>query len=292
MPYYKRELEELDVMDDFMFNAITTDEEVREPFCKLMLSVFLQRDIGNIRITAQRVIPGLSPRFRGIRMDVEVDEDSSSENNLPDMNIYDIEPHIHNDIDLFRHNRFYQAKIDSKGLKSGERNFNKLPNLYVITILNEDPFGYDYMMYRVRNRCEEVPEAEYEDGLTYIYFYTGGSKGGSDDIQSMLKYFKHSTEENVTNEITRKLHDYVGRVKIQPEVRDAYMTFEDKIYYERKEEARTTIVECICVILKDKGTLSDSIITRLNNEKNIDVLKAWLKLAAKVDSIDDFIKQM
>lgn len=156
------------------------------------------------------------------------------------------------------------------------------------------------MMYRVRNRCEEVPEAKYEDGLTYIYFYTGGSKGGSDDIQSMLKYFKHSTEENVTNDITRKLHDYVGRVKIQPEVRDAYMTFEDKIYYERQEAAKeatetatiNTKIEDICELLEDIGSIPKEIADKLNAENNIETLKTWHKLAAKVNSIDEFIKQM
>ena len=105
------------------------------------------------------------------------------------------------------------TKIDSRYLKSGERDFSKLPNLYVITILNYDPFGYDYMMYNVCNQCKEVPELEYEDGLYYIYFYTDGTKGGTPEIKAMLNYIKESTQENVTNEATRKIHDYANKVK-------------------------------------------------------------------------------
>lgn len=50
MAYTKRSLEELNIMDDFLLNAVTTDEEVGEPFCREILSVLLQREIGTIRI--------------------------------------------------------------------------------------------------------------------------------------------------------------------------------------------------------------------------------------------------
>ena len=64
-----------------------------------------------------------------------------------------------------KHNRFYQAKIDSRNLSSGEKDFSNLPNLFVIMITDYDPFGYDYMMYTVHNKCEEILQLEYEDGI-------------------------------------------------------------------------------------------------------------------------------
>lgn len=93
--------------------------------------------------------------------------------------VYDLEPHLQKDVHLPRHNRFYQAKIDSRYMKSGDDDFARMPNLYVITITNFDPFGYDYMMYQISNQCREVPELSYEDGLQFIYFYTKGKKGGT-----------------------------------------------------------------------------------------------------------------
>lgn len=288
MAYTQRSLEELNIMDDFLLNAVATDEEVGEAFCREVLSVLLQRKIGSIRIVSQRSIPALTPTLRGIRMDVEIMEALQEAESLPAMNIYDLEPHIPRDLDLPRHNRFYQAKIDSRYLKSGERDFSKMPNLYVITILNYDPFGYDYMMYNVSNQCKEIPGMKYNDGLLYIYFYTNGTKGGTPAIKAMLNYFSHSTESNVIDESTKKVHGFTQKVKIQPEVRNAYMKFEDIIYYERRDAT----IQCICDLLEDYGTIPESLMDRLNNEKDMSVLSKWLKLAANAESIDAFSEKI
>lgn len=304
MNYTKRSLEELNIMDDFLMNAIATDKEVGEPFCRDLLSVFLQRRIGAIRIISQRSIPGLTPELRGIRMDVEVIEDISSEDGLPAMNIYDLEPHIPHSSDLLRHNRFYQARIDSRYVRSGERKFSNMPNLYVLTFLNYDPFGYDYMMYTVRNQCVEVPELEYKDGLCYIYFYTGGTKGGTPEIKAMLNYFCQSTQSNVTDEMTQRIHNYTKKIKIQPEVRDAYMTLEDLIYYRQQEAAKeaaeeatkeathNTMIQCICDLLEEYGDIPESVMDKLNQEDDNAVLTKWFKLATKAGSIEEFIEMM
>ena len=94
--------------------------------------------------------------------------------NLNGMNVYDIEPHLLKSADtgLPRHNRFYQALTDASRMKSGQRDYRALPDLYVLTILDKDPFGYDYMAYSIRNKCEEIEELEYGDGLRFYYFYT------------------------------------------------------------------------------------------------------------------------
>ena len=126
-----------------------------------------------------------------------------------------------------------------------------------------------------------------ENVLYYIYFYTDGTKGGTPEIKAMLNYIKESTQENVTNEATRKIHDYANKVKVEPEVRDAYMTFEDKIYYERKDATLNATIQCICNLLEDHGPIPDELMNKLNNEKNINTLTKWHKLAAKADSIEE-----
>lgn len=304
MAYTKKKLEELNIMDDFLLNIIATDAEVGEDFCREVLSVLLQRDIGSIRVVSQRTIPALAPSLRGIRMDVEIKEDLTQTGPLPAMNIYDLEPHIRNDLDLPRHNRFYQARIDSRYIHSGERDFSSLPNLYVITILDYDPFGYDYMMYNVCNQCIEVPDMDYDDGLQYIYFYTGGTKGGNQEIKSMLNYLRQSTPDNVVDAATRKIHDLTQKVKTQPEVRDAYMTFDDYIYFERQDAAReaareaaketthNTTIQCICDLLEDYGPIPDSLMDRLEKEHDMSTLSKWHKLAAKIGSIEEFMRKI
>lgn len=204
------------------------------------------------------------------------------------MNIYDLEPHLRKETDIPRHNRFYQAKIDSRGLKSGEKDFTKLPNLYVLMILNFDPFGKERMVYTIRNQCEEEPELEYEDGLTFYYFYTGGTYGGNEALKAMLTYMQDSREENATNQATTKLHSYVSRVKILPEVRNAYMKWDEYIYDVREDAVIETLVQSIQDVLEDYGDIPESVKERLSETIDRKVLKRWLKLAARVNSMEEF----
>lgn len=155
-------------------------------------------------------------------------------------------------------------------------------------ILNFDPFGKDHMIYTIRNKCEEVPELEYDDGLRFYYFYTGGTKGGNQQLRTMLTYMQDSREENAVDEATREVHDYVNRVKVRPEVKDAYMTLEEYIFYERKDEAIDTRVEAILELLEEYGEIPEKVRERLGETRDIATLKKWHKLAAKVHSIAEF----
>jgi hypothetical protein len=67
-----RSLDELNVLDNFMLNAIAMDPDIREPFFKEVLSVLLQREIGDIVVMAQSVMQGDAPDLRGIQLDVEI----------------------------------------------------------------------------------------------------------------------------------------------------------------------------------------------------------------------------
>lgn len=230
-------MEELNIIDDFLMTAIAANREVGEHFCRLLLTTLLGREVGRIRVHTQMAVPASRPEMRGIRMDVEVEEELP-EGSIPGMNIYDMEPHIPKEGNLARHNRFYQAKVDGRYVRSGEKNFSRMPNLYVLTILPYDPFGYDYMVYTVRNRCSEVPELPYDDGLEFLYFNASGSLGGNEKLKELLKYIIDSRAENAVNEELRDIHRCVDRVKMEPEVEKAYMELGDLIDWERAEAAK------------------------------------------------------
>ena len=308
MSYIKKPLEELDVIDDFLMNAVATDPEVGEEFCRTILSVLLQKPIGKIRIVAQRTIPANTPLQRGIRMDVEVEEYIGEDEENAEVNIYDIEPHNRDNQFLPKRNRFYQAKIDGRYLKSGDVDFRKLPSLYVITITNYDPFGEGYMMYTIHNRCEEVPELIYDDGLQFIYFNTKGTKGGNAAIYNLLKYIQSSKVDNVSDVATQQLHQYVSRVKVQPETRLEYMRFDELMAYaqiegraigmeEGRAEGRAegileTRRNTIFELLEEYGEVPESLRDRINNETSEEILKGWVKMAVKIQSIDEFVLNM
>ena len=51
-------------------------------------------------------------------------------------------------------------------------------------------------------------------------------------------------------------------------------------------------VESILELLEDIGTIPDKVREKIHNEKDIKVLNSWLKLAAKAESIDEFVSKM
>lgn len=325
MSYTKRTLRELNVMDDFLMNAIASDEEVGPLFFKAVLPVLLQREIGEISVIAQKMIPAARPELHGIRLDVEVREPlSPSDPKAPAMNIYDVEPHLQKERSLPKHNRFYQAKIDGRLAPSGDKALTDLPNLYVLTITPYDPFHYGYMVYTVQNRCREVPELSYDDGIQFLYFNPVGTKGGSPKIQDMLRYFQDSREENATNDVLREIHHYVEKVKRDPEKEGEYMTLGEYIDMHAKEDAREMAEEMArdmagemaeemakgiakgmardmagdmaCDILKNhilnilskRGEVSAALRLRLDQEKNPEIIEKWLDLSIEASSVGEF----
>ena len=110
MGYLKKTLQELDLIDNFLSNAIASNKEFNEPFYRLLLSVLPGKELKEVRVLAQQIIPAATPELRGIRMDVEVTEYEEG----AVTNVYDLEPHLKNGLHLPRHNRYYQAKTDGR----------------------------------------------------------------------------------------------------------------------------------------------------------------------------------
>lgn len=282
----RKTLEEMSLIDNFLMQAVSSDQEVSEPSLRCILSVLLQRKIGQISVNAEKMIPGYSPDHRGIRMDVEVIEKGEASSVIA--NVYDVEPHTANDTHFPKANRFRQAKIDSRYMESGDNDFEHLPDLYVITITNFDIFGEDQMIYTFREKCEEIPGLTYEDGLCFIYFNTTGKKGGSQSIKNMLHFIENSDETAAVDTETQELEQYIRKVKLDPEVRRELMTFGDYIDRERREEK----IEDILDLLGDYGEIPEELIDRINTQHDKESLRILLKLAARVDSIEDFELQM
>ncbi len=78
------------------------------------------------------------------------------------------------------------------------------------------------------------------------------------------------------------------------------MTLEEMLRDERQEgEARGYArgeinghAACVLTFLEEKGSVPKELRERISQEKNLEVLQKWLKLAAKVDTIRQFEEQM
>ena len=251
--------------------------------------MLLQREVGKIRVEAEKFIPGTVPDRRGIRLDVEVDEYiSDGENKQAVTNVYDLEPHLRDDLDFPKFMRFRQAKLDSRHMKKNDNEFGHMPDLYVILITNFDVFGKDLMMYTIEQTCREEPDIEYDDGLTMLYFNTAGSRGGSRDIKNMLKYLQDSRDDMAVDEATRELDRYVDSIKSNSVLKGDYMTVGDFIDNERREERERVMQEAILDLLNDKGTVPENLRNKICEETDHEKLRHLLLLAGRVQSVEEF----
>jgi hypothetical protein len=136
----RRKLEELNLLDNFLFGTMVTHPDYGEPFARYLLRLVLNREVGKLKVIPQSVYFASDTELHGAILDaylVEGDEGS-------DAMVYDVEPENDSHSEavkaLPRRMRFYRAKMDGRGLKAGE-DYGKLQNLVMIMITPFDPFG-------------------------------------------------------------------------------------------------------------------------------------------------------
>lgn len=215
----KKKLEEMNLLDDFLFGSVVTYPEIGEKFVKSLLKIIFGREFKRLSVTAQKVYYGADSNLHGARLDVYMEPEEGSEEQAC---VYDIEPDQKDKAAdrrmLPRRIRFYHGKIAARSLNSGA-DYDKLKNVMIIMIMPYDPFGLNRMVYTVKNRCVEVPEMEYEDGAGTLFLYTKGAEGiPNEAVRQLLHYMEESTRENAVNEELREIHRMVETVKKDPEV--------------------------------------------------------------------------
>ena len=110
----------------------------------------------------------------------------------------------------------------------------------------------------------------------------------------LLNYIQNSIDENVTDKANGEFYQYVDAVKILPEVRQNYMTFEEYMYYrehDAKMEGRLEgrLQGRLEEKLENYGEdISNALRERISSETDVEILKSWLKIATKSNSIAEF----
>ena len=239
----RRKLEDLNLIDNFLFEALVSHPEFGEPFCRIMLSILMQREVGQVKVVSQKTYPGSDTDRHGSRLDVYVEEYFNGDMNM-DIGglpvLYDIEPEKgeKNKSSLPRRVRFYHSSIDHGSLASGTE-YLKLRHVYVIMITTFDPFGYDHILYTVRNTCIEVPELPYDDGAATFFFYTKGKEGKcADEIRELLHFMENTQDANAVSSRIRQILDMVSMVKHDERMKVAYVKS-----FERDELIREEVRE-------------------------------------------------
>ena len=214
-----RKLEDLNLIDNFLFQQVLIHEDGEE-FARILLSTILDKPIRKVKITPQKNVLGVDTNKHGICLDVYIEDVSEVKSvnysntttprftdaeiagitteesrGLADAEIipdvYDIEPNnTYEKESLPKRTRYYHGLIDTQLLSAGV-NYSKLPNMFIIMILPYDPFGKNRMVYTIKNSCMEDPGVPYNDGATKIFLYTKGTEGNpSQGLRNMLKYIQ------------------------------------------------------------------------------------------------------
>ena len=82
----KRKLEELNLLDDFLFGSVLSYPDIGEEFCRKILKILLHVEMDRVHIVPQKVYYGSDTDKHGTRLDVFIEEDGGTGT------IYDVEP--------------------------------------------------------------------------------------------------------------------------------------------------------------------------------------------------------
>ena len=202
-------IEELTIMDDFMFSAVMRQEKLCRPLLEYILKVRIKEIV---YVKPQDTVDAAAYDTKSIRLDVYVEDDKGT--------VYDIEVQTTNKRNLPRRTRFYQSMIDIRAIEKGA-DYKTLKKSYVIFICNYDPFERGRYIYSFSNRCDEDPAIVLNDDAYKIVINTKGSVGEiSDELKAVIKYLDTGVAES---EYTKELAQEVEFVKSDEKWRREYM---------------------------------------------------------------------
>ncbi|MBO5473944.1 MAG: hypothetical protein J6A08_09195 [Lachnospiraceae bacterium] len=291
---HKTKLEDMNLLENFLFESVLSYPEIGEQFGRKLLQIIFGRQFGRLRVFPQKVYPGSDSGLHGARLDVYIEEedfDALTANGIL-QTVYNLEPERNSKKEVVRalpkRMRFYHAKIDAKSLRAG-KSYDQLKNVIIVMIMPFDPFGRNRMVYTIRNRCVEDPDMPYDDGAVTIFLYTKGIYGiVSEELRQLLKYMEHTTKENASSTALQEMHRMVELVRQSEEVELNYMSMYEEFRMARLEAETETRQENILELLQELGEISSELDARIREEECIPILKKWLKIAAKVTSLQEF----
>lgn len=201
-------LEELTLMDDYMFGAVMRNEVNLKPLLEYILRVKIRK----IKFVEPQKTEKEGYRSRGIRMDLYLEDDKGT--------IYNVEVQATSYRHLPKRMRYYQSVIDISILQPSV-DYRNLRRSFVIFICNYDPFEQGRYIYTFENRCLEDLNLAFGDDTIKVIVNTKGSIGEiSEELKEVLIYLDEGT---ATGEYTKQLDDAVNLIKSSEERRHEYM---------------------------------------------------------------------
>ena len=211
-----KDLKDLNLLDRFLFaEAMEDPQNMRD-----VLEIILGKDVVLKHLPQTEKEARISPAYRFAKVDVWAKD--------TDEVVYDTEVQGTNTKNLPKRSRYYESIIDAKLLKPGERDFNKMNDIYIILIAPFDLFGKRKYMYTFEMTCKEDPSVSLEDGATRIFLNTHGENPDevSPELVELLHYIEHTTQDmadGCKSERIHKIQKRICSIKSSEEVSVKYM---------------------------------------------------------------------
>ena len=212
-------IEELTIVDDFMFGAVMSDSRYCKPLLELALGVKIRK------IEYPESQKAINERYvsKSVRLDVYVEDDAGT--------VYDVEIQTTDKKNLPRRTRYYQGMIDLRILEKGG-DYKALRKSFVIFICTYDPFGRGRWVYTFENLCREDTRIALDDGAAKVILNTKGCVGEiSADLKALLRYMDGAAPES---EYTRALDSAVMEIRMDEKWRRDYMLLSEKFMENRR----------------------------------------------------------
>ena len=119
------------------------------------------------------------------------------------------------------------------------------------------------------------------------------------ELVDFLHYVTESNENGLPDECDerlKRLHESIREIKASADMEVEYMKMEERERIIRDEGKQIGIIngkiESVLELLEDKGEVPEKVKTEIFAETDLEVLKKWLHLAAKSETIEEFCKEI
>ena len=207
-------IEELTIVDDFMFGAVMSDSRYCKPLLELALGVKIRK------IEYPEPQKAINERYasKSVRLDVYVEDDAGT--------VYDVEIQTTDKKNLPKRTRYYQGMIDLRILEKGG-DYKALRKSFVIFICTYDPFGRGRWVYTFENLCREDTRIALDDGAAKVILNTKGRVGEINaDLKALLRYMDGAAPESA---YTLALDNAVMAIRTDEKWRRDYMLLSEKL---------------------------------------------------------------
>lgn len=287
----KKTLQELTIKNNFLFAAVMSREDICRQFLEMVLGFKIER----VEVDKEKSMV-YNPQYKGVRLDIYVKDGKNTR--------YNVEMQARSQEYIGKRARYYHSQIDMDMLVAGYE-YSELPKAFVIFVCDFDPFGERKYLYTFENRCEQNLSLNMRDERKTIFLSTVGENPSEvpKELVKFLQFVKADLDESMEDfedDYIKKLQDTIQDIKVSREMERKFMTLEELIKDERKlaraegkaEGKAEGTIDCIFSLLESLGELPNELIKRISEEKNLEQLNVWHKLAAKTDSIEQFMKEL